>query len=119
MSTATQVDLYFTYRVKDGHQARFDHYLELVPPVTEEKEPYVLEYEIFRQTDGSYLQHERYADEAAMIRHLQVTAEGQSAWAEATELLQLMAVGQLSEQYWNSYGGPKMAAYQRFREVAR
>ncbi len=54
-----------------------------------------------------------------MMRHLQVTAEGQTAWAEATELLQLMAVGELSEQYWKAYGGPKMAGYQRFREVTR
>ncbi len=119
MSTASQVDLYFTYRVKDGQQARFEQYLELVPPVTEEREPYVLEYEIFQHADGSYLQHERYEDEAAMMRHLQVTAQGQAAWAQATELLQLMAVGDLSEQYWTSYGGPRMAGYQRFREVAR
>lgn len=119
MSTAAQVDLYFTYRVKNGHQARFQEYLDLVPPLTEKDEPYVLEYEIFQQTNGYYLQHERYVDEAGMTRHMQVTAEGQKVWAEATELLQLMAVGPLSERYWRTYGSDKMVAYQRFREVAR
>jgi quinol monooxygenase YgiN len=114
-----QVDLIFRYRVKDGEQERFEQYLEKVLPVTESQEPYVLEYHIFRQEDGTFLQHERYADEAAIYRHMQVTAEGQADWAAAADLLDLMAVGELSQGFWDAFDSPVVSKYRRFREASR
>jgi quinol monooxygenase YgiN len=114
-----QVDLIFRYRVKEDQRERFEQYLAKVVPVTESQEPYVLEYHIFRREDGTFLQHERYADEAAIHRHLEVTAEGQADWAAATELLDLMAVGELSQDFWDAYDSPLVSKYHRFREAAR
>ncbi|WP_249998602.1 antibiotic biosynthesis monooxygenase [Actinoplanes sp. M2I2] len=114
-----QVDLIFRYRIKDGEQDRFEQYLDKVVGVTEAEEPYVLEYHIYMQADGTVLQHERYADEDAIYRHLHVTAEGQADWAAATELLDIMVVGRLSQAFWDAYDSPVVSRYRRFREIAR
>jgi quinol monooxygenase YgiN len=121
MSTQ-QVDMFFRYTVKAGQQERYQAYLDKVLPVTEAQEPYILEYEIFRTEDGTYLQHERYENEDALHKHMQVTADGQADFAAATELMDLHAVGQLSESYWNtvdSYGIPSTYGYSRFRAIQR
>lgn len=112
-----RVDLIFRYRVTD--QARFDEYPAKVVPVTEAHEPYVLEYHLFRRDDGTMLQHERYENEAAVRRHMAVTAEGQADWAAATELLDLMAIGELSPAFWDDFDGPAVSKWSRFREAAR
>ena len=112
-----RVDLIFRYRITD--QARFDEYLAKVVPVTEVDEPYVLEYHLFRSEDGTMLQHERYENKAAIRRHMTVTAEGQADWAAATELLDLMAVGELSPAYWADFDGPAVTKWSRFLEAAR
>jgi quinol monooxygenase YgiN len=114
-----QVDLIFRYRIREGEQERFEQYLAAVLPVTEKQEPYVLEYHLYRQDDGTILQHERYADENAIHRHMRLTAAGQADWAAATELLDLMAVGELSPAFWDAYDGPAVSKYRRFREISR
>ena len=117
-----RVDLIFTYRVKNGMEERFEDYLAAVPRITEADEPYVLEYELFRRRDGSFLQHERYENETAIWKHLEVTADGQTAWGEATELLSLTVIGELSDRYWEQFDGwdgPDPVSYARFREVVR
>lgn len=119
MSTSTRVDLLFTYRVNNGQEARFQDYLDLVPPLTEAQEPYVLEYELFRREDGTYLQHERYENETAIYKHLELTADGQKAWGEATELLSLDVIGDLSQKFWKSFDFPGVTSYQRFQAITR
>lgn len=119
MATSTRVDLLFTYRIKDGQEKRFQDYLDMVPPLTGTREPYVLEYELFRRPDGIFLQHERYEDEDAISKHLEVTAEGQKAWGEATELLSLDVIGDLSQKYWDGVDFPGVTSYQRFQTIAR
>lgn len=120
MPTSTRVDLLFTYRIEDGQETRFQDYLGIVPPLTEASEPYVLEYELFRREDGTFLQHERYVDEDAMSKHLEVTAEGQKAWGEATELLTLDVIGEVSQNYRDSVVDlPGVTYYQRFQAITR
>jgi quinol monooxygenase YgiN len=119
MTGPQQVDLFFSYRVKEGEEALFEQYLAKVLPVTESQEPYVLEYHLFRNADGTVFQHERYADEAAIRDHLRVTADGQADWAAATELLEIRMVGPLSEAFLDEFSVPTSAQFQRFREVAR
>ena len=118
-TSTTQIDLLFRYRVKEGGESRFQEYLEKVPPLTEAEEPYVLEYEIFVQEDGIYLQHERYVDEEAINKHLTVTAEGQAAWGEATELLEISFLGDLSREFWERWKTPTATRYTRFRSITR
>lgn len=119
MSKPGQVDLIFRYRIKPGQEERFQAYLDKVLSVTEAQEPYVLEYQIFRQADGSYLQHERYESEEAVARHLALTAEGQADFHAAAEIIDVMAVGELKQSFWDQFDGPQFFRYARFREVAR
>lgn len=113
----TQIDLHFRYRVND--EARFADYLAIVLPITEREEPYVLEYEIARDSDGIVLQHERYEDEAAIGKHLELTAEGQKAWGEAVELLDIRFVGELSNEFRTAYDSPQASWWTPFRTVTR
>ena len=118
-TTPQQVDIFTTYRVKDGQEELFEQYLEKVLPVVENQEPYVLEYRLFRSPDGTVLQHERYDDEAAIRTHLQVTADGQADWASATELLDIRMVGPLSDSFLEEMGLSAPQHFERFRQVAR
>ena len=45
---STQIDSFFSYRVKPGMEERYESYLNKVLSFTETQEPYVLSYEIFR-----------------------------------------------------------------------
>lgn len=119
MSKPGQVDLIFRYNVKPGEEQRFQAYLDKVFPVTEAQEPYVVEYQIFRQADGSYLQHERYESEEAVSRHLALTAEGQADFHASAEIIDVMAIGDLKQSFWTAFEGPYFTRYARFREVRR
>ena len=119
MSPPNQIDTIFRYSIKPGQEARFQASLDKVLPFTEAEEPYVLEYSLFRQADGSYLQHERYENEEAVARHLERTAEGQADFHASTELIIVMVTGELTMGFWKEFEGPNFINYSRFREVAR
>jgi hypothetical protein len=102
-----------------GVVVHVDQDLAKVLPVTESQEPYVLEDHVFRQEDGTFLRHERYADEAAIYRHMQVTAEGQADRAAATDLLDLVAAGELGQGFRDAFDSPVVSRYRRFREASR
>ena len=118
-ASTTRIDILFRSRVKEGGESLFQEYLEKVYQLTEAEESHVLGYEIFVQEDGTYLQHERYEDEEAIYKHLAVTAEGQAAWAEATELLEIDFIGDLSRESWERWRTPTATRYTRFRSIAR
>jgi quinol monooxygenase YgiN len=105
MSNGT-IDLFFRFRVKPGKQDQYQKAIDHIVSITEEQEPYVLAYEIYRDDDGVYAQHERYVDEDAMFRHLEVTATGQQDWAESTDVLEVFVLGDATERFWNQFGGP-------------
>ncbi|MFE7712355.1 putative quinol monooxygenase [Streptomyces sp. NPDC057486] len=114
-----QLDLVFRFRVKPGKLEQFQKAIDHILPITEEKEPYVLEYNIYKNAEGVYTQHERYADEDAMFRHLEATAEGQKEWAEATEVEEVNVLGDASDRFWDLFGSPRTHAYSPFRNVKR
>src|SRR5262245_41385223 len=91
--TRDRVDLVFTFRVKPDEQDLYERAIDALLPVTERDEPYVLEYEIYRDAEDLYTQHERYVDEDAMFRHLEVTEAAQVDWAEATDVQQVFVLG--------------------------
>jgi quinol monooxygenase YgiN len=114
---SAHIDLYFTYRVTDP--ARFEDYLAIVLPLTEAREPYVLHYSLARDEHGNVLQHERYENEAAIAQHLELTAEGQKAWGEATELTDIRFVGPLSDEFRRLYDTPQATWWAHDRSVRR
>lgn len=109
------IDALFGYRVTDD--ARFQQYLDKVFPITEADEPYVLGYEIFRGSDGTYFQHEHYENEDAIWKHMEVTAAGQEDFAASTEMISVTMLGDLSEKFKETFGVE--TGYTAFRQVAR
>jgi quinol monooxygenase YgiN len=111
------ITLIFSYRVTD--EKRFRDYLQKVLPVTEADEPYMLEYEIYKNAEGIYIQHEVYADADALSKHFKLTAEGQADWAAATDLINLVALGDPPADWFETHQIPRSTAYSKFRSVAR
>ncbi|MFJ9375047.1 putative quinol monooxygenase [Streptomyces sp. NPDC101455] len=109
----------FKYRVKPGMEGRFQDYLDKVLPVTEAQEPYVLGYEIFQAPDGTYFQHEYYENEAAVWKHMELTADGQKDHAEATEFIELTMVGNLTQKFRDTFLGGGGTDFRPFRNVSR
>ncbi|RKE07927.1 putative quinol monooxygenase [Catellatospora citrea] len=119
MSSSNPIDVVFRFRVKPGKQEQYQKAIDYILPITEAKEPYVLEYNIYNNIEGVFTQHERYADEAALHRHMELTAQGQQDWAEAIELEDVVVLGEMSDKFWSLYGGPHAHGFQEFRRVAR
>lgn len=92
-------------------------------PVTEKREPYVLEYTLARSAVGTtILQHERYENEEAIARHLDRTADGQKMWGGSTELTDIRFVGSLSEKFRaenNIALGSIASWWDRYQVIAR
>ena len=119
MPNTKQFDTIFRYRIKPGQEERFQSYLDKVLPVTEAQEPYVLEFELFRQEDGSFLQHEPYENEEAVAKHLELTAAGQADFHASVDLLEVRAIGEFTMSFWDEFAGPHFFRYSRFREIVR
>ena len=109
------VDLIFAFTVQEKDQARYEQALAQQLAITK-NEPHVLSYEIFRQADGSYCQHERYADEAAIRLHMQNTAVPLKLWGEVTKITHMTALGPLSDEFKQEFG---MDSYLPYAAVAR
>ena len=107
------VDLIFAFVVKD--QARYEQALAQQLAITK-NEPHVLGYEVFRRADGSYCQHERYADEAAVRLHMHNTAAPLAIWTEVTEITHMTVLGTLSDEFKQEFG---MDNYLPYAAVAR
>ncbi|XVV38297.1 putative quinol monooxygenase [Streptomyces sp. CA-100214] len=116
MSDQTHVDFYFRYRVKDGQEDTYQSYLDKVFPPTQEKEPYVLAYEIFRSADGVYFHHERYTDESFVKTHVELTADAQAHFRASVDLLDVHAVGEFSEEFMKN---SKSTVYNPVRSISR
>ena len=93
--TINPIDVIVRFRVKPGNLELYKQAIDLILPIAEAKEPYVLEYNIYKNAEGVYTQYERYTDEAALHRHLEVTMDGQIKWAEAIEIEQFGPESQL------------------------
>ena len=45
--------------------------------------------------------------------------DGQSKWAEAIEIEQVIILGDMSERFWNLYGSENTHGYSLFRKIKR
>ena len=117
--TINPIDVIVRFRVKPGNLELYKQAIDLILPIAEAKEPYVLEYNIYKNAEGVYTQYERYTDEAALHRHLEVTMDGQIKWAEATEIEQVIILGDMSEHFWNLYGNENTHGYSLIKKIKR
>ena len=113
------IDVIVRFRVKPGKLELYKEAVDFILSTAEAKEPYVLEYNIYKNAEGVYTQYERYADEAALHRHLEGTMESQINWAKAIEIEQVIVLGDMSEHFWNLYGSENTHGYSLFRKIKR
>lgn len=117
--TNYSIDVIVRFRVKPGKLELYKQATDFILSTAEAKQPYVLEYDIYKNAEGVYTQYERYADETALHRHLEGTMEGQIKWSDATEIEQVIILGDMSERFWNLYGSEKTRGYSLFRKIKR
>ena len=117
--TNNSIDVIVRFRVKPGKLELYKEAMDFILSTAEAKEPYVLEYNIYKNAEGVYTQYERYADEAAIHRHLEGTMESQIKWAGAIEIEQVIILGDMSERFWNLYGNGNTRGYSLFRKIKR
>lgn len=92
------VDMVFSFIVKEGMQERYDNVIKESMTFAKSEEG-TLVYEIFKDENGTYCQHELYADEQACILHCTNTAKQLEEWFQIVELKSLVALGPLSDEF--------------------
>ena len=117
--TNNSIDVIVRFRVKPGKLEIYKQATDFILSTAEAKEPYVLEYNVYKNAEGVYTQYERYADEAALHRHLEGTMDNQIKWADSIEIDQVIILGDMSERFWNLYGNEKTQGYSLFRTINR
>ncbi|HEX8797911.1 MAG TPA: antibiotic biosynthesis monooxygenase [Terriglobales bacterium] len=117
--TDTSIEVIVRFRVKPGNLELYKQAMDFILSTAEAKEPYVLEYNVYKNAESAYTQYERYADEAALHRHLEGTMESQIKWAKAIEIEQVIVLGDMSEHFWNLYGSENTHGYSLFRKIKR
>ena len=117
--TNNSIDVIVRFRVKPGKLELYKQATDFILSTAEAKEPHVLEYSIYKNAEAVYTQYERYADEAALHRHLEGTMDGQTKWAEAIEIEQVIILGDMSERFWNLYGNENTHGYSLLRKIKR
>ena len=109
------IDLIFSFTVKPDDQARYEQTLARQLAITQ-NEPGLLSYEVFRRADGTFCQHERYVDEAAIRLHMQNTAEPLSVWYQVTQITHMIALGPLSDAFKQEFA---MTNYLPYAAITR
>ncbi|GAB3742728.1 putative quinol monooxygenase [Spirosoma lituiforme] len=112
------VYLISTFTVKPEDQTLYEQTLAKQLAITKD-EPHVLGYEVFRQADGSYLQHERYVDEAGIWLHVQNTMEPLTVWSSIATTTHMMVLGPVGPDFKQKSGLDNVVNYQHFAEVPR
>lgn len=90
--------LYFVmvFTVPDDKFGRFKEVTAEQRRISETEEG-TLVYETYRHKDGTFCHIERYADEAALIAHVQNTAPQLQEWMTIVELTNTIAMGTISD----------------------
>ncbi|MFI1358218.1 hypothetical protein ACH4TV_32255 [Streptomyces sp. NPDC020898] len=70
-------------------------------------------------TDGTPDDGSRHENEEAVRKHMELTADGQKGWAEATEMIQLTMVGNLTQKFRDTFLGGAGTDFKPFRSVSR
>lgn len=92
----------FSFKVSEANEAAYQEMLAQTLEITK-KEEGTLMYEIFKDKNGVYCQHERYANEEALIAHAQNTATQLQQWFALTEVQQIISLGNISDAVIEQY----------------
>lgn len=86
----------FSFKVAPENETAYQKMLAQTFEITKD-EPGTLMYEVFKDENDIYCQHERYADEAACMQHVQNTHIQLQQWFELTEMQQIITLGNASD----------------------
>lgn len=93
----------FSFIVKPENQERYEASRKKSMEITKGEDGTLL-YEVFRDKNGVYCQHERYANEEALWVHMQNTAESLAEWFAVAEIKQIITLGNVSDKVIEQYG---------------
>ena len=111
-----EVIFIFSFTVPAEKEDAYQKMLAETLDITKGEEGTLL-YEVFKDENGVYCQHERYADEAACLTHVQNTGAQLQQWFELTDVKQTIALGDLSDGFKEKF--QLQAHYRRFKHVER
>ncbi len=108
------VDYFFAFNVKPENLARYEEVRKEQFRITK-TEPTTLIYDVFKDENGMYWQHERYANLAAAKLHTTNTAQYLQEWFQLVELKQIIELtdaSQMDKEY-------QMDRYQPYARVEK
>lgn len=88
----------FSFTVKPENEEAYQKMLAETFAITKNESGTLL-YEVFKDENGIYCQHERYADENAVWTHVQNTSTQLQQWFELTEMEQIITLGTVSDTF--------------------
>ncbi len=88
----------FSFTVLAEKEESYQKILAETLEITKDEEGTLL-YEVFKDENGVYCQHERYANEAACLAHVQNTHVQLQQWFELTDVKQTIALGEISDAF--------------------
>lgn len=94
--TSEHINFVMFFTVQDAQMARFEEITKEQRRISASEQGTTV-YETYRHADGSFCHVERYADENALITHVQNTSSLLEEWMGIVELKQTVAAGPLSE----------------------
>ena len=115
-SESKTLELFFTFKVKEGKQEQLEKILEQLLAVTTERDPGTLIFNIYKNSDGTWCMYERYVDEAAFARHKEIAGDTLAAWYEVVEIQKFYVLGAISDEASKKF---KAAGYEVFAPVSR
>lgn len=92
----------FSFTVAPEKQERYEEIRKQQFEISKGEEGTLL-YEVFRDENGVYCQHERYASEEACMTHVQNTMELLQEWMQLTEMQQSITLGKVSDTFIDQF----------------
>lgn len=110
------LELFFTFKVKEGKQEQLEKIMEQLLAVTTERDPGTLIFNVYKNSDGTFCMYERYVDEEAFARHKEIAGDTLKAWYEVVEIQKFFVLGAVSEEGSKKF---KAAGYEVFAPVSK
>jgi len=110
------LELFFTFKVKEGKQEQLEKILEQLIATTVEHDPGTLIFNVYKNSDGTWCMYERYVDEEAFARHKEIAGQTLTAWFEVVEIQKFYVLGAISDEASKNF---KTAGYEVFTPVSK
>ena len=110
------LELFFTFKTKEGKDEQLEKIMEQLLAVTTERDPGTLIFNVYKNSDGTWCMYERYVDDNAFARHKEIAGDTLKAWYEVVEIQQFFVLGAISDEASKKF---KAAGYEVFAPVSK